>query len=193
MNLIRKTLNVIAATTGVVVVSDFLPRGRNPFTDSVLPLEGRRQVEDFSCGFVAALMVVEYFNRPVTVDRLYRLIGPHEEWGASTRKVATALRRCGIRVGLRDALDFDGLAAAIEAGHPVITCIKEPGVDDSHWCVAYGISRKPRRVFVAGVGLPHLDDGKVLPWGTFAGMWTPRGNGMICSMAQRTRKISSRR
>jgi len=181
MQMIRKTLNAIAATTGVVVVSDFLPRGQNPLTDSVLALRGSRQVEDFSCGFVAALMVVEYFNRPVTVDRLYRLIGPHEEWGASTRKVASALRRCGIRVELRDRLGFDELAAAIDAGHPVITCITSPRANNSHWCVVYGVSRKPSRVFVAGIGLPHLDAGKVLPWASFRRVWSPPGNGLVCS------------
>ncbi len=188
MSLINKTLNAIAAHTGVVVVSDILPRARDPRRETVLDLPGRRQVEDFSCGFVAALMVAEYFGRPVSVDRLYGLVRPHATWGASTRKLATALRTCGIRVSLRDDLGFDAVAAAIAAGRPVITCVEATFGDDNHWAVIYGVGVRPRRVFLAGVGVPHVDVGKVLTWGDFRGMWTPPGNGLVCSRVTRARE-----
>jgi len=188
MKLITKALNAIAACTGVVVVSDILPKARDPHRETVLDLPGRRQVEDFSCGFVAGLMVTDYFGGRVSVDRLYGLVRPDPTWGASTRKLATALRECGIRVALRDRLDFAAVAEAIAAGRPVITCVASALADDNHWAVIYGVGIQPRRVFLAGVGVPHVDFGKVLRWGEFRRMWTPPGNGLICSRATRRRR-----
>ena len=181
MNPLRKTLNIFAAATGIVVVSDRLPRPRDPLRESVLELRGYRQVEDFSCGFAAALMVLDYLDAAPSIDRLYELVDPHPKWGTSTRRLATALRHCRIRVSIRDELDFDAITKAIAAQRPVITCVAAANGNDSHWAIVYGFGIRPRRLYIGGVGLPHLNAGKVVPWRRFRSMWTPVGNGLICS------------
>ena len=188
MNPFRKTLNLLAAATGIVIVSDRLPRPRDPRRESALDLRGYRQVEDFSCGFAAALMVLDYLEAAPSIDRLYELVDPHPMWGTSTRKLSTALRRCGIRVSIRDELDFDGIAKAIASQQPVITCIDAASGNDSHWAIVYGVGIRPRRLYLGGVGLPHLHAGKVISWRAFRSMWTPVGNGIVCSRPSRRQR-----
>lgn len=99
----------------------------------------------------------------------------------STRKVADALRASGIRVSVRDSLDFNAIAVAIGAGHPIVVTVKPAHCKDLHWAVVYGVGVEPRRIFLSGVRLPYWDRGKVLEWKEFTRKWRPLGNGLKCS------------
>jgi hypothetical protein len=106
-----------------------------------------------------------------------------------------ALRHHGLRVRERDNLTFAGLCAAIDAGSPVLVCVHNPGADADHWVVVYGYGRKPDRVFLATNGLPFLA-ANVLPLRQFARVWSPHGNGLVCSAApvkRRTRRVAAKK
>ena len=180
IDLLGKVCDAFAERTGIVLVRDRLPRGSGAADEIVLDIPGYRQVDTFSCGAIAGLMVLHHFKPRASIDRFYRLADPHGRWGTSTRKVTTALRRHGISVGIRESLEFEDLWDALAAGRPIIACVSSRWSDDNHWLVIYGVGKRPRRVFVAGVGIPHWPAGKVLPWGEFRRMWAPEGNGLVC-------------
>ncbi len=163
-----------------MLVRDRLPHGSGRADEIVPDVPGYRQVDTFSCGAIAGLMVLHHFKPRTSIDRFYRLADPHGSWTTSTRKAATALRRHGIRVGIRDSLTFADVWQATSADRPIIACVNSRRSAESHWLVIYGVGKRPRRVFVAGVGIPHWPAGKVLPWETFRRMWAPSGNGLVC-------------
>lgn len=168
----------LAERTGIRVVRDRLS---HPSLPDVVTLEvsGYRQAESFTCGFVAGLMVLHTFRPSASIDRFYRAVNPTRLYGASTRKVASALRRSGIGVSIRHNLDFKAIQTQINNGFPIITCIKtsDPSVD--HWVVIYGYGRNSARLFVAGQGIPYFARREIL-WMDFNRKIRPKGFGLVC-------------
>jgi hypothetical protein len=133
---------------GFEYVKEFISRPRNK-NDLVLRVPGYRQTKSYTCGFVSSLMVLHFFDRKQSAEKFYKLCNPHFDWGMSTRKVASALRRSKIKVGIKKLMLFEDIANSIEHGHPIITSIKREDVIQ-HWVVIYGVNRKTKEVFVAG-------------------------------------------
>lgn len=133
---------------GFEFVREFISRGWKK-DDIVLKIPGYRQTKSYTCGFVSGLMVLHHFDRKQSAKKFYELCNPHFDWGMSTRKVASALRKSKIKVSIKKLMPFDELANLIEEGKPIITSIKRRDVIQ-HWVVIYGVNRKTKEVFVAG-------------------------------------------
>lgn len=97
-----------------------------------------------------------------------------------TQKLAKALRRTGIGVGIRHDLNHRSIRKTIDSGIPIITCVHTGDPDTDHWVVIYGYEVQPNRVFLAGNGFPYLSRKEYAFSEFFSELWTPRGNGLIC-------------
>ncbi len=176
-------LDDLTVVTGVKLVADPLTHPP-PADDAVtLRMPGYRQTDSFSCGFVAGLMAVHALHPRRSVGRFYDLVSPHRVTGTSNARLVQALRASGVVVTARKDLDFHGVAAAIHAGAPVVTTIATGCADTWHWVTLYGVGERPRRVFLAGSGTPGWSRARrehEMLWGEFAGIWRPRGFGLVC-------------
>ena len=164
--------------TGICVIRDLL---RHPCSDDVVTLDipGYMQVESFTCGFVAGLMVLHTFRPNASIDKFYKAVQPTKRYGASTRKVAGALRKSGVGVSIHHDLDFAAIRSAIDNGWPMIVCVSTDDSDVHHWVVIYGYGTKPNRVFIAANGLPYLAKREYL-YSEYAKMSQPAKFGMVC-------------
>lgn len=127
---------------------EFLSRARSS-DDTVLNIPGYRQTKSYTCGFVSGLMVLHYLQLKIPAQSFYSVCEAHDDWGMSTKKVATALRQFDVAVSIKKYLNFDEIASSIEEGKPIITSIKRHG-QIQHWIVIYGVNRKTKEVFIAG-------------------------------------------
>lgn len=175
----RHPLDWITGKTGLVMIDDWL---KHPGTPDVTTLDmpGYRQTNTFACGFVAAAIVVHHYFPRRSINRLYELVQPDTEMGTSTAKLKQALRKSGIAVQERDDLKWSDLRRSIENGHPLIVSVTTRKEDVLHWCVIYGIGRKPNRVFLAGVGTPLIGRKEFSYFEFSEAKWEPRRFGLIC-------------
>jgi hypothetical protein len=179
----KKALDVFASATGMRLFPDPLmhPGGEDVCT---LDLPGYRQLESYTCGFVAGAMVLHTFRPGASLKKFFAHCSPDYEHGLDTKPLIRCLRANGIGVSQRHNLDFERIVSTIDQGYPIITLTKTPRSDEEHWVVIYGYGKKPNRVFVAGEGLPlinHLTGQKEIPWSTFSrSKWAERGFGLVC-------------
>jgi len=136
------------------------------------------QADWYSCGPVAASMVVETFHPHVDFTALYRACRPDALSGTPAFRIVRALRRCGVGVSVRRNLGFDALATAIESGYPIIAGVAYG--EHGHWVVLYGVNRKRRRLFVSNVGFIG-NSRQECTWREWKSWWDPAGEGLICS------------
>ncbi len=185
MSLFGKIGNTFADLTGVEVYGERLAGSDHPGA-VVLDVPGLRQTRDYSCGYVAALMVMWTFRRPGTkagqtksMTSLWYRVEPDTETGTSTTRMIKALRASGIGVSHRRDLDFDSIVSAITDGFPIIVVVKTARPDTEHWVVVYGANPTLRRVFVAGNDLPFIGRNEYR-WGQFRRIWAEPGEGLVC-------------
>lgn len=179
-----RLLDWISDKTGIVLINDRLKHPEKPGVVTLKKLPGYRQTDSFSCGAVAAAMVVHHFYPRRSINRLYELVRPDTEMGTSTTRLKQALRKSGIAVQERADLKWVDIRRAIEDGRPLIVTVTTRKDDELHWCVIYGVGRKPNRVFLAGYGTPWVGK-KVLFYNEFSSAkWEPRGFGLICHKQQ---------
>jgi hypothetical protein len=171
-------LDIFSEKTGICMVRDRLS---HPCSEDVVTLDipGYRQVESFTCGFVAGLMVLHTFRPTACIDRFYRTVRPTFDQGASTNKVVNALRKSGVGVSIRNDLDFSGIRQQIDAGFPIIACIHTSDPEIDHWVVIYGYGIKPNRVFIAANGLPYFAR-REYTYAEYARLSAPKGFGLVC-------------
>lgn len=144
-----------------------------------LDLKGFRQLESYTCGAVAGLMVLLTFKPRASQKRFFKRANPDREYGTSNSRLVKALRQSGIGVSERDDLTFEDIADLINQGFPIIITVKTKDREVDHWVVIYGIARKPRAVFIAGEGF-HLFRSRRTPWAEFRRRWSPQGSGLVC-------------
>lgn len=185
MSLLGKIGNTFADLTGFEVYGERLAGSDHPAA-IVLDVPGLRQTRDFSCGYVAALMVVWTFRRPRTkagetrsMTSLWPRVEPDTEAGTSTTRMISALRASGIGVSHRRDLDFNGIASAITDGYPIIAAVKTADPDTEHWVIIYGANPSLRTAFVAGNELPFIGRNEYR-WGQFRRIWAEPGFGLVC-------------
>lgn len=154
-----------------------------------LDLPGYGQIDSYCCGVVAGIMALKHFKPRASFERFYRRVQPDFETGTSTTRLIRALRQSGVRVKERHDLAFADLCGAIDSGWPVILVVQNPGEDAAHWVVVYGYGKRPNRVLLATNGFPLVTSNRV-PLRRFARLWSPHGNGLVCS--ERRRKSIAR-
>lgn len=159
-----------------VVWEEKLPRPKGATT---LPVRGYRQLDSYSCGFVAGLTVL-HLLKPYSVGmQFHKKCNPSEEDGTCEYRLTTALRKSGVSVYSRKKLSFEDIARYIEAGKPIIVTVKlDNDVDMSHWCTIYGVNRNSRMVYVSGSWT------KSYTWARFQSAWFGIGDGLVCSWKQ---------
>lgn len=185
MSLLGKFGNAFADLTAVEVFGERLAGSDHPDA-VVLDVPGLRQTRNFSCGFVAALIVVWTFRRPRTkagqtksMTSLWYRVEPDTETGTSTTRMIKALRTSGIGVSHRRDFGFDEIAEAITDGFPIIVVVKTARPDTDHWVVIYGVNPALRTVFVAGNELPLIGKNEYR-WSEFRRIWAEPGQGLVC-------------
>ncbi|MCE9616531.1 MAG: hypothetical protein K8T26_19830 [Lentisphaerae bacterium] len=171
---ILKWLDRFADKTGIRIMPDRLP---HPSGDDVTTLDvpGYRQIDSFSCGAAAALMVVRTFRPGFPAGDFHDLCSPDD--GIQVPRLIRFLRKSGIGVIERDDLTFARIAERIDAGFPIITLVNQKD-DLQHWVVIYGVGLKPNRVYVGGMKLPIVGR-KEYTWREFSRMWF-KGFGLVC-------------
>ncbi len=177
--------------TGYAAAKIPLERGKQPH-EVTLDLPGYMQINSYCCGAVTVAMVVKYFWPQTSFGRIYASVNPSPECGAGRTSVARALRSCGVHVSRRHRLSFEQLCSAINQNRPVLAAIHNPGAEADHWVVVYGYGHRPDRVFIACNGLPWFRSNCVARR-EFERIWTPRGNGIICSKNRPASKYSPNR
>ncbi|HYF35367.1 MAG TPA: C39 family peptidase [Prosthecobacter sp.] len=151
---------------------------------NTLDLPGYRQMDAYSCGFVAGAMVLRCFHPRRSLRRFFDLCQPHYDTGISTTALIAALRASGVGVSTRRDLTFARIVKALDAGYPIITVVHTPVPNVDHWVVVYGYGRSPNRLFVAGDGLRIIGargSRKEVDWETFQQtVWAYRRLGLVC-------------
>ena len=176
-------LDRLSDLTGYAAIRVPLRKAGRP-GEVTLDLTGYRQINTYCCGAVASAMIVKYLRPQVSFERIHAAVNPLPETGAGNLRVTRALRSLGIKVSRSTRLTFAGLCAAIDAGHPVLLCVKTDDLSVDHWVVVYGYGRRPNLVFVAGNG-PLLIARQRMSWRNFRQQWSPPGMGWVCSKAGR--------
>ena len=174
--------DAVVDLTGYAAVRVRLQKAKKP-GEVTLDLTGYRQIDSFSCGGVAAAMAVKFMRPRTSFERIYAAVNPTQEDGAAPVPVVRALRSLGVRVSWRKNLTFDDMCDAIDEGSPVLVCITTADKDTDHWVVAYGYGRRPDLLFIAGRGIP-LITGNRMRRGEFRRLWSPPGEGLVCSKAR---------
>jgi hypothetical protein len=168
----------VSDLTGLVALPVPIEQAQGP-REVTLDLPGYIQTNSYSCGAMAAAMVVRRFRPRMGFGRIYDAVGPLPEWGAGTLRVVRALRSCGLRVSHRRKLSFARLCRAIDRGRPVVVLIHNQGSEDDHWVVVYGYGRRPDRLFIAVNGVPWFNRNRIAR-SQFERIWKPPGNGLVC-------------
>jgi len=130
--------------------------------DVILNVPVYRQAETFSCGFVAALMVVHCFYPRRSPSRLYNLVDPSIQWGTSTSRFINALRASSIGVRKLHKPKFEDVKRSIYDGYPVVTSVRRKGIE--HWIVVIGV-RRGGKLVLAGDSWHGVAE---VGWSTFS-------------------------
>ena len=170
--------DLVSNLTGYAAIRVPLQRASRP-REVTLNLPGYWQIDSYSCGGIAAAMVVQCLRPQVSFQRVHSAVAPLPETGAGTTRVTRALRSLGIGVACRPDLTFDTICDAIDAGRPVVACVTTADPCTDHWVVLYGYGRRPNLVFVARQGFPFLAKHRT-PWREFRREWSLRGLGLVC-------------
>lgn len=174
--MIGDALNVISDYTGIRAVIDPLSHPKRPGCKT-LKIPGYKQVQEHTCGFIAAANVIHLFNPSADLGILYDSLDDRD--GTTDTEVVSALRRNGINVRKRTTLDFPAICEAIGRGAPIISGIKM--IFHDHWVVIYGYDIHRQSLFICGNGhLPFLNR-KEVPYEKFCKKWEPIGNGLVCT------------
>jgi len=178
---LRWSQDTIPRALGIRVIPDLLPE-RAHSNEFKLPVRGFSQLDSYSCGVAAGWSVLRYFKPEANFQKFDEACAPHPEWGTSTRRLVTALRKHGLRVHRLGDLDFDAIKAFIKSGFPILTTIRERHWEDNlhHWSVIYGFGTKPRRMHVIGrtcaPGFAKME----VAWRKFKTIWSGKGEGLVC-------------
>ena len=146
-----------------------------------LPIPRIVQLDEHSCGFLAALAVAQYFYPQLTVREVLRTVGHSPRWGINEKGIIRGLKRLGIKAEERWGLGWAKLKRLTSEGTPVITCIWPNDWDCSHWTAIRGLKgRTRRRVLLSNY--PYTDDDGSIGWYAFQYLWNWNGWGIVCSI-----------
>ena len=145
----------------------------------LLPIPRVHQYDNHSCGFLAALVVAQYFDPSVTVwDVLEAMpLGwqPSPKWGLPGWGIRETLSYLGIECPSSEGLGWADLMEATMEGNPVIATLDGPDWICDHWVVIRGM--KDRKVWLSNYDWSPAGR---LSWKEFSRQWSPHGEAMIC-------------
>ena len=134
-----------------------------------LQIPGKKQLEDYTCGFACVAMVLEYFiSNEVSKERLYEQLGTTPD-GTSEGQIVQCLRHYDISVKQKTAMETYHIKKAIDNNKLLI--VYSHSLD--HWSVVCGYRRY--KVIVAD---PQEDKYIEMSWQEFKHCYT--GYNIIC-------------
>lgn len=143
------------------------------------PIPRVHQQDSHSCGFLAALVVAQYFDPSVTIRDVLEALPinwlPGPTKGLSEYGVRFALKRFGIECPNRESLGWSKLLKLTMKGQPVIVTVLPEDWDYDHWVVIRGMTS--RHVWISNY---HYADDARLTRRQFSEMWYHYGEGMVC-------------
>jgi len=143
------------------------------------PIPRVHQEDEHSCGFLAALVVAQYFDPTVSARDVLAAVPknwlPSPTRGLSEYGVRKTLSRFRIECPNREGLGWRKLLRLTTEGAPVIVTVLPEGWDFDHWVVIRGMTS--RHVWVSNYA--YADDGR-LTRRQFSDMWYPYGEAMVC-------------
>jgi Papain-like cysteine protease AvrRpt2 len=154
------------------------------------PIPRVHQLDEHSCGFLAALVVAQYFDPSVTVRDVLEAVPrgwqPSPQWGLSGHKLARTLAKFGIECPNREGLGWRKLLKLTTEGHPVIVTVHPDGWLCDHWTVVRGLKDRSRKILLSnpapkGYEYDGLAKDGSMSWSDFNGIWSPRGAGLVCT------------
>lgn len=171
--------NSATEALGLRHLPDVLSHPRGPHVETIR-IPAFVQTQTYTCGPVAALMVVRHFRPEYPAGKVYSRADADPDYGTGVGRLVRVLRECGIRVRERSNLAFRDIVDAIDRGRPVITVVNTDRERVSHWVVLYGYGKKPSRVFLAANGPPVVGR-REYRWDEFLKHhWTAAGFGLVC-------------
>jgi hypothetical protein len=145
-----------------------------------LELIGYRQLDEYSCGPVAAWSILEIFHPGVVSFPTFYKDCKMDEDGSNEYQIINALRKNGVGIGIRDELDFEDIVKIIDKGFPVLGSITHPGFAD-HWLVIYGYGMNPPRLCTSNhYGNHDAHSRKQLSWDHWLSLWDVESRYLIC-------------
>ncbi len=146
-------------------------------SDCTLDIPLYRQLKSYTCGFVAAAMVVHTFDKSKSLSDIWELITPDFDWGVQTGALVRGLRKLNIGVSLKHNLNFLEVKKQIEAGYPIITTVKRRGM--GHWVVIYGVNESSKELLIAASGIAYISRHRYT-WKEFKGMEFRDREFLVC-------------
>jgi Papain-like cysteine protease AvrRpt2 len=114
----------------------------------VIDIPRYHQLDDHSCGFLAALAVVRHFAPETEADEVLRVVAPSPTDGCDGKHLIRYLKRLGVAAVYRDDLGRQSLRRLTAARTPVIVTIEPEEYSCDHWTVVRGLDRTARRIFL---------------------------------------------
>ena len=149
------------------------------------PISRVHQIDEHSCGFLAALMVIRYFDSTVSTRDVLAALLPSRCEDARSERSSVRLSQFGIRARYRERLGWARLQGLAKAGCPVIITIHPDEWFCDHWTVVRGLKDRSRRILLSnpaprGYEYEGLAQDGSMSWSDFNGIWYPRGAGLVC-------------
>ncbi len=146
--------------------------------DVWLNLIDYRQEDGYSCGYVAALSVVHYYDPNVPAREVRAAVRCNVDWGVDRHKLIKALNKLGVDAELRTDLAVDTLREFVERGIPVVVSVWPEDWYSDHWTVVQAFCD----------GLVYMTNHGALPIDWFVREWSDMdmrsrggsGEGIVC-------------
>lgn len=165
--------DVVSVTTGVAYRDDELE-----YAGSSLDVPGYCQIESYTCGFMAGLIVLHTFHPKADSTDFFYTVDPCRFNGTEIEELVEALKIWDVGVTEHADLDFEDICAHIDDGYPVITYLAVwPGIGDvvdgiDHWVVIYG--HDDGDLLIANNNQNRLTRRE------FKKQWADEGFGLVC-------------
>jgi hypothetical protein len=135
-----------------------------------LKLKNYRQQDAYSCGLVAALSVVHYFDSVRSKKEVLSAVRPTKSSGVGSKELRRGLRKLSVDAVLHKDLTLRRLREYVACGVPVIVTVWPEEYETDHWTVVQG--------FVGD--RIHLTNYKSMPVRGFKEEWFEVGEGLVC-------------
>jgi hypothetical protein len=139
------------------------------------------QLDDHSCGFLAVLAVVHYFDPQISPAKVLSAIMPSPTSGCDQSRLLRGLEKLGIVAEYRESLGLRRLSRSLAKGRPVVVTIQPEDYVCDHWTDVRGIDRFGERILLSNYD--GLDDDGSMTWKGFSDIRSPRGAGLVCERA----------
>lgn len=128
------------------------------------------QLDSFSCGAYCAYMILRYYGRNLSIQKIKRKLKTNED-GTNEKALMKLFKKEDLTVLIKSKASRNDINKAINEDFPILISMNE-GI---HWSIIYGYTRDG--VFVLDPALHHLLN--ELTWKKFLKVWDVRWIAVI--------------